>query len=140
LAAVAAALACASAQPAASQESIVWKPVREALLKIDQRPVKLWNVFRADKKTTIVLVQLGERHLVLDTEAKEIFEMNPVQFTRKGSELRSAPPGEKDKELRSADWVVRSTGRTQLIRVKIVAEGRVLEVQLPEKPDLRSLY
>jgi hypothetical protein len=121
-------------------ETLAWKLVGDALLKMDERPVKLWNVYHAEKKPQFVLVQLGYRYLFLNTKAKEVFEMDPGKFQRKGKEFRSPLPDKTDKLLLTSDWVVRSVGRAQLIRVKLTAEGRVLEVQLPQKPDLRSLY
>jgi len=114
--------------------------VPDALLKMDEQPVKLWNIYRADKKPQLVLVQLGSRYLFLDTEAKDLFEVSPDKFERKGKQLQCRPPGETDKPMATSDWVVRSTGRSRLIRVKLTAEGRVLEIHLPQKPDLRSLY
>ena len=121
-------------------EMTTWKVVPDALLKMDEQPVKLWNVYRANKKPQFVLVQLGSRHLFLNTETKELFELSPDRFERKGKQLQCRAPGESDQPMATSDWVVRSTGRTQLIRVKLAAEGRVLEIHLPQKPDLRSLY
>jgi hypothetical protein len=121
-------------------ELVAWKLVPDALLKMDEQPVKLWNIYRADKKPQLVLVQLGSRYLLLDTQAKDLFELSPDKFERKGKELRCSLPGESEKPLATSDWIVRSTGRSKLIRVKLTAEGRVLEVHLPQKPDLRSLY
>ena len=121
-------------------EMISWKLVPDALLKMDEQPVKLWNVYRADKKPQLVLVQLGSRYLFLDTEAKEVLELSPGKFERKGKQLQCRLPGETDKPMATSGWVVRSTGRSRLIRVKLTSEGRVLEVHLPQKPDLRSLY
>jgi len=130
----------ASTAVARAAELLTWKPVPDALLKIDGRPVKLWTLYRAEKKSRYVLVQLGSRYLLLDTEAKELYELKPENVQHKGKELRAPLPQESDKPLPTTNWVVRSVGPAVLIRVKLAAEGRVLEVQLPQKPDLRSLY
>jgi hypothetical protein len=40
----------------------------------------------------------------------------------------------------TADWWMRDAGRARIIRVRLKEEGRVLEVQLPLRPDLRIFY
>jgi hypothetical protein len=125
---------------AQAAELLTWKLVPDALLKIDGRPVKLWNIYTAKKKPQYVLVQLGSRYLLLETQVKEVHELKLENIQHKGKELNAPLPQESDKPLPTADWVVRSVGPALLVRVKLAAEGRVLEVQLPQKPDLRSLY
>jgi len=121
-------------------ERITWKPVVAAVLKIDGQPAKLWNVYQAEKKRHLILVQLGRRFLKLDTRAHEVYELGPDQLERKGRELRTKNDEKLDKPLLSADWVVRDAGRARLVRVRLSDEGRILEVQLPLEIDLRSLY
>ena len=157
------------ASPLAGQaaEKIVWKPVALAVLKVDDRPAKIWEVYVAQKKEHLVLVQLGRRNLVLDTELREVVELPPAALQRKGKDLQwdraekpntenteaqraqredvekstgqeaSAPTG---KVLETTGWWIRDAGRARIIRVRLKAEGRVLEVQLPLRPDLRILY
>jgi len=150
-----------SAEPA--HERVTWKPVAAAVLKMDERPVKLWNVYRGEKKGHLILVQLGQRYLMLDTRAQEVWEIDAAALKRKGEELlwerreklgaeeqtprggrqaeKSAPekaPGPK--ALPTEGWTIRDAGRARIVRVKLTAEGRVLEVQLPIQPDLRRAY
>ncbi len=151
---------------ALAAETLTWKPVTAAVLKIDQRPAKGWNVYQAEKKHHLILVQLGRRFLLLDIKAHEVYELAPESLEQKGNELRwknaeiptaatqrkqtepatpgsgtdAAENGRAEKPLPSADWVVRDVGHALLVRVRLTAEGRVLEVQLPRPRDLRSLY
>ena len=69
-------------------EKIVWKPVVLSLLKVDGKPAKIWNVYVAQKKEHLVLVQLGRRNLVLDTELREVIEIAPAAIQRKGKDLQ----------------------------------------------------
>ncbi len=129
------------AAPAArAKEAIVWKPLTEAILRIDDRAPKTWNVYRADKKGHLMLVQLGRRFLMLDSRAQEIYELDPDKLQRKGKDLLWSEADRPAKPLLTADWVIRDVGPVQRIRTRLVAEGRILEVQLPRPPDLRSLY
>jgi hypothetical protein len=141
-----------TAEPA--PERVTWKPVAAAVLKVDERPVKLWNVYRGEKKGQLILVQLGQRYLVLDTRAQEVWEIDAATLKRKGEELlwerpakpaaeaeKSAPekaPGPK--ALPTEAWSIRDAGRARIVRVKLTAEGRVLEVQLPTLPRPGRMY
>ncbi len=125
---------------APAAENIVWKPVANALLRIDDRPAKLWNVYRAEKKDHLLLVELGRRFLMLDLRDREIYELDPARLERKDKLLLWNGADKPGKPLPTADWLVRDAGRARRIRAKLSSEGRVLEVQLPRLPDLRSLY
>jgi len=148
------------AHAAGAAEKITWKPVLAAVLKVDNQPVKLWNVYVAHKKDHLVLVQLGWRFLMLDTELRQVVEVAPASLERKGEELRwerreaKAPDKEADTTtkpggtrigkapaadtvLPSDGWNIRDAGRARIIRARLTDEGRVLEVQLPLAPDQR---
>jgi len=133
-------MALAIAAVAQEKERILWKRQPSALLRIDDRTVKLWEVYRAEKKGELVLVQLGRRFLLLNLQKKEIRELDEtrLEYTRDG--IRWSLDEEKDRVLPSAEWMVREVGAALRMRVQLAAEGRLLEVQLPVRPDLRSLY
>ena len=143
------ALLGAPAQPA--RETITWKPISNAVLKIDERPVKLWEIYLTDKKKHWALLQLGSRFLLLDAEARQIFELSPQGLERRGSELRwqadlqaatTVPTRENGQRqlLASEDWTDKHAGRARILRLRLSSEGRRLEVQLPATPDLRKFY
>jgi hypothetical protein len=129
-------------------DEVTWKPVVAAVLKIDDQPAKIWNVYTADQQGKRILVQLGRRFLMLDTREEAVWEIAEENLRRRGKELRwqdrrASPTSEaasRDKLLPSEDWRMRDAGRARRIRVRLTAEGRVIEVQLPLRPDLRSLY
>ncbi len=126
----------------AADEKIVWKPVDDAILRIDDRPAKTWNVYRPEKKdkSHLLLVELGRRFLLLDLREKEIFELVPEKIERKGKELLWREQDKPASPLPSTDWTIRDAGRTRRIRARLEREGRLLDVQLPQTPDLRGLY
>src|SRR2546425_9993568 len=120
--------------------SIVWRPVEQAILKLDDRPARIWNVYRAEKKDHLVLVQLGRRFLMVDYHEREIYELAPEKLERKDKELLWNAADKPSKPMATTDWFVRDAGRVRRIRAKLADEGRVLEVQVPIQPDLRGLY
>jgi hypothetical protein len=121
-------------------ERIVWKPLENAVLKVDERPAKVWNVYRAEKKDHLLLVTLGRRFLMLDIKGREIYELDPTKFAQKNNELLWHEADKPARPLPTADWVVRDAGRARRIRVRLADEGRVLEVQVPITQDFRSVY
>lgn len=124
--------------PAAAR--IVWKPLENAVLKIDERPAKIWNVYRAEKKDHLLLVTLGRRFLMFDIKGREIYELDPTKLEQKDNELLWHEADKPAKPLPTADWVVRDAGRARRIRARLADEGRVLEVQVPVTQDFRSVY
>lgn len=135
---------------AAADESIEFKAVDFAILRIDQRPAKTWDVYLAEKHK-LMLVRLGSRHLLLDLAAREVFEIAPEAFEQRKQTLAlkksvwegiqdddKAQPGveqrAKQKPLRqrlpSEEWNIRNAGPARIYRVKLSEEGRVIEVQL----------
>ncbi len=133
-------LILASATSALAADQVVWKPLENAVLKIDERPAKIWNVYRAEKRDHLLLVTLGRRFLMLDVKAHQIFELDPTKFERKDKELLWHEADKPSKPLPTADWVVRDAGRARRIRARLAAEGRVLEVQVPIQVNLRRLH
>ncbi len=121
----------------AAAERIAFKHQATAILKIDNKPVKFWDVYVCEKRSQLVLVQLGRRYLLLDTKEKEILELDPgaVEHKPKGNDLVWERSPESEKLLESEDWALRRIGPAVSIKVRLAAEGRVLEVQLPRVPD-----
>jgi hypothetical protein len=143
---------CASAQTAGENAS--FKAVDFAILKIDERPAKTWDVYLAEKQKNLILVRLGIRYLLLDTQARQVFEVRPEAFEHKDKDLLLRLPEEKSaaeaqssqkerreeverpmrKLLPSDAWQIKDAGPSLIFRLKLTAEGRVLEVHLRNVP------
>ncbi len=132
-------LVCAGPSRGAA-DRVVWKPVAGAMLRIDDRPAKTWNVFQARKKDHLVLVQLGRRFLMLDSRAKEMYELDPDKLERKSKDLLWHETNKPAQPMATSDWMVRDAGPVRRIRATISSEGRVVEVEVPIQQDLRKFY
>lgn len=121
-------------------EKIVWKPVADAQLKLDGKPLKTWNVYLGEKKKYLVLIQLVRRFLLIDTKARGVYEVKPEDLTGRGKDLESDLAAAMERPIPSSDWIVRDVGPAELVRVRLGDYGRVVEVQLPHMPDLRWVY
>ena len=132
-----AALLIITAATTFAAEKIVWKPIPDAILQIDARAPKLWNLFQAGKKFDPLLLQLGSRYLVVYVRNKEIYEIKPEQLEHKGEDLLWRETDKPAKPIATSDWSTKDVGSAMRILVKLVDEGRILDIQIPQMPDLR---
>jgi hypothetical protein len=130
-------LLLAAGSRAAAKDSIVWKSIPDAILQVDSRAPKVWNVFQAGKKTDPLLLQLGSRYLVIYVRAMQIYEIKPEQLQHKGDDLLWHEADKPEKPLPTSDWSTKDVGSATRVLVKLAAEGRQLDIQLPQVPDLR---
>jgi hypothetical protein len=72
---------------ASDKDRIVWKAIPNAILQVDSRAPKIWNVFQAGKKFDPLLVEIGNRYLVVYVHRTEVYEIKPEQLEHKGDDL-----------------------------------------------------
>jgi hypothetical protein len=118
-------------------EKIDWKPIPDAILQIDAHPAKLWNLYRAGKKSDPLLLQLGARMLVIYVRNQAVYEIKPEQLEHKGEDLLWRETDKPEKPLPTSDWATKDIGSAWRVQVKLAAEGRLLDIQIPQTPDLR---
>jgi len=121
----------------ADKEKIVWKSIPDAILQVDSRAPKIWNVFQAGKKTDPLLLQLGSRYLVIYVRKMEVYEIKPEQLGDKGEDLLWRESDKPAKPVATSDWSTKDVGSAMRILVKLADEGRLLDIQIPQMPDLR---
>jgi hypothetical protein len=121
-------------------DKIVWKPIPQVVLRIDDQAPKIWNVYRAGKKADPLLLQIGARMLVIYIHNQEVYEIQPEQVGHKGVDLLWREADKPEKPVPTSDWTTRDVGSAWRIRVKLAAEGRMVDLQIPQLPDLRGLY
>jgi hypothetical protein len=129
--------ALAAASRAADKEKVVWKPIGDAILQVDSRAPKEWNVFQPGKKFDPLLLQIGSRYLVIYVRNEEIYELKPEQLQHKGDDLLWRETDKSAKPLPTSDWSTKDVGSASRILVKLSAEGRLIDIQIPQMPDLR---
>src|ERR1700722_8784389 len=84
---MAAALYLASANLPAKEKTLTWKPIEDALLRVDDAPVKDWGVYQTGKKTDRLLLQMGKRFLLIEFRDHQIYEIDPPKVQLKSAEL-----------------------------------------------------
>lgn len=124
----------------AADKTVQWKPVDQAFLRIDEKAVKDWGAYQDGKKTNPLLVQIGLRYLLVDSSKHEIFEIDPGKIGHNGADLTWKMSDRPAKPLDTSDWTVRDVGLAYKVNARLVAEGRVLDLQLPHPLDIRFVH
>jgi len=130
-------LVLVTASHAGDKEKIVWRPIEDAILQVDSRAPKEWNVYQPGKKTDPLLLQIGSRYLVIYIRNEEIYEIKPEQLQHKGDNLLWRETDKAAKPLPTSDWSTKDVGSASRVLVKLSAEGRMIDIQIPQMPDLR---
>lgn len=130
-------LASAITRPA---DKILWKPLEQAMLSVEGKAPPFWNVYTADKQNQLLLVQLWKRYLMVDTKEQAVYDIDPKSLSKRGLDLELPLSAKPAKPLPSAEWATKDMGVTYRLRFKLAPGGRLIEVQIPHRPDLRGLY
>ena len=148
------ALAAVLAAGSVAADKIAWKPVKEVLLRVNERAPRKWNVYESEKMPGMYLVQFEKRVVLLDVKQREAFELDPESLVRSGAgvvweDVRAEaqtnpepmPPGQgKPRRLVVEEWTVRDVGRADRIKVKLAGHGTVIDVQIVHPLSRRSAY
>ena len=125
---------------AAADERVVWKPMEAVILRVDDRAAKMWNVYHAEKKQEVFLIQLGLRYLMLNGREKQVYELASEKLTKKGKELVFNESDLPAKPLETSEWIVRNVGPVRRYKVHLDAEGRDIDLQIALGPNQRPIY
>jgi hypothetical protein len=124
---------------AANDKPVAWKSITQALLRVDDQPVKNWNVYEENKKGDPLLLEIGNRFLLIQVHERKVFELSAAKIEHKGAELLWDSANLPAEPLASADWLIKDVGFAYRIDMRLVAENRVFDLQLPHPMDLRYL-
>jgi hypothetical protein len=130
-------LALSSVSRATEKDKITWKPIPDAILQVDSRAPKIWNVFQAGKKFDPLLLQIGSRYLVIYVRNMEIYEIKPELLEHKGENLLWRETDKPVKPVATSDWSTKDVGSASRVLVKLAGEGRLIDIQIPQMPDMR---
>lgn len=125
--------AVAKGKPAA------WKPIREALLRVNDAPVKEWSVYETGKKRDPLLLQIDNRFLLIAIHDHQLFEINPSAIEHKGEDLAWDLSDRPAQPLPTSGWADGDVGTALRIEVRIRSEDRLFVLDLPHPPDIGAL-
>jgi hypothetical protein len=131
-------LLCAFCARAA--DKVTWKPIPQVILQVNGKAPKTWNVYRAEKRDGWILVKLWRRYLLIDEREQAVYDLDPQKLKAKGEELEWSETDKPAKPIEISEWSTRNIGPARRIRFKFGSDGGLLEVQVPQKRDLRPFY
>jgi hypothetical protein len=121
-------------------DRIKWKPLIDAILKINGGAPKQWSVYSADKKNDPLLLQLGARYFAIYVRDQTVYKIPPAKLERTGDNLLWRESDRPRKPLPSSKWSTRDVGSAYRIRLDLTDEHLHIDIQIPHPPDLRGLY
>lgn len=121
----------AAASGRARGKNLLWKPVTQALLKENNRPVKTWNIYQPDKNHNLMLVQVGRNWYVFDLKQRRVYRVERSDFRTRGDSLTGPAPDHRTPVLKTRAWDSHDIGLAQEISVRLLASGDVLAIELP---------
>lgn len=133
------ALCAASGVTLAKDKPVAWKEIDDALLRVNDAPVKEWGVFQTGKKHDPLLVQMNKRYLLIKIHDHEIFEVDPATVQKKDDELSWDPNNHPAQPLLISDWDAADMDAVFRIRAKINGEDGLLDIELPHQLDLSGM-
>jgi hypothetical protein len=136
----AAGIACISAAGTfAKDKPIPWKGIDDALLRVNEAPVKDWGVYQTGKKRDPLLIQMDNRFFLIKVHDHQLFEVDPGKVQRKSDQLLWDPADHPAQPLETSDWDASDTEAVFRIRAKINTEDRLLDIELPHPLDLSGM-
>jgi len=117
----------------------VWKSIDDALLRINDAPPKEWNVYQTGKKSEPLLLQWGNRFLLIQSRTRQIFELDPSTIEHKPDQLLWSPSDKPSQPLATSDWQFADNGGAFELTVNLDAEKASVDLQLPHPQDVGDL-
>jgi len=124
----------------AKDKPVAWKGLTDALLRVNDEPMKDWNIYQQGKKNDPLLLQVGTRLLLVQIRDQSIYEIDPTKVEHKSAdEVLWDPADRPAKPLATSDWMIRDVGAAYRISAKLDAESRVIDLQLPHAMNIGDL-
>jgi len=124
---------------AAKDKPASWKMIDDALLRVNDAPVKDWSVYQSGKKRDPLLVQMNKRFLWVKIHDRQVFEIDPAKVQIKSDEVLWDPADHPAQPLATTDWDASDTEAVYRIRAKITPEDSLLDIELPHMLDLSGM-
>ncbi len=108
-----------------------WKPVMQALLKLNNHAVKKWNVLQADKDHNLLLVQVNRDWYAFNLKKKRLYRVDRRDYKAHDGNMVGPEPDKRTPEVRTAGWDSHDIGPAQQVTVQLAESGNVITIELP---------
>lgn len=116
-----------------------WKTLPFAIVRYNDDAPKSWNVYRGDHKGTY-LVRLWKRYLLIDTDAQNVFEIDPGKVKVAGDNVELAVSDIPAEPIETSEWKTKNSGPVLRHRFRFGPTGNFMELQIPVMPNGRPVY
>ncbi len=119
---------------------VAWKAIDDAILRVNDAAVKDWSVYQTGKKRDPLLLQIGNRFLLIGVHDLQAFEVDPSKVEhRSDAEVDWDSSDRPAQPLATTDWKADDVGAAMQITFKIAGENRVVNLELPHPQDIGNL-
>ena len=129
----------AIAQAQSPDKKSLWKPVEFAIVKFNEEAPNSWNLYHTEKRG-FLLVRLWKRYMLLDLNEEEVYDIDPHKIKTQGDGLEWNLAEAPDQPIEISEWKSRNVGNVERIRFRFGKNGHFFEMQIPLRPDGKSLY
>lgn len=116
-----------------------WRTVPFAIVRYNEDAPKSWNVYHGDRKG-IYLVRLWKRYLLVDTDARSAFEIDPGKVKTEGETAELSSADIPEDPIETSEWKTRDAGPVLRHRFRFGKTGNFLELQIPLLPTGKPAY
>jgi hypothetical protein len=109
----------------------VWKLIPNAFLRINDEGVKDWSVYQIEKRDDRFVLEIPDRYLLIIPDTRQVFDLDSARIAHDGMNLQWDPAKIPAKPLATSTWLVRDVGFARRIKLRIDADDRTLDLQIP---------
>jgi hypothetical protein len=124
---------------ARAQNKPTWKSVDFAIVKINDGPPLSWNMYHAEKHG-VLLLRIWHRYLLIDLNQQEVFDIDPKTVVQQGETVQWSHTDKPSEPLDVSDWKERDVGGMDRLRFGLPKQRGTIELQIPLRPDGKTLY
>jgi len=122
-----------------AQSKGVWKSVDFAIVKFDDGPPKSWNMYHAEKHG-VLLLRIWKRYLLIDLNQQEVYDIDPATVKPQTNAVEWSSTDKPSEPLDVTEWKERNVGSMDRLRFRLPKQGAVVELQIPLRPDGKTVY
>ena len=122
-----------------SDKKSLWKAVPFAIVKFNEEAPQSWNLYHSEKRG-LLLVRLWKRYMLIDLNEEEVYDIDPQKIKQQGDDIEWNLSEAPDQPIEISEWKTRGVGNLERVRFRFGKNGHFLELQIPLRPDGKSLY
>lgn len=132
-------LAIAVVRAQQTDKKSLWKAVPFAIVKFNEEAPQSWNLYHTEKRG-LLLCRLWKRYMLIDLNEEEVYDIDPQKIKQQGDDIEWSLTETPDQPIEISEWKTRGVGNLERVRFRFGKKGHFLELQIPLRPDGKSLY